>query len=282
MSALEKKGREIRLERLKILHRYIQNNRIAEYEDILAKARDHGYQMLTLENYAKGDYDKGKKVLLLRHDVDHISPGTRAMLNAEQKYGATASYYFRWSTADYFLMKDIIAGGGEGSLHFETIANFLRRQQGKRYSKEDVLVRKDFFLELLKHELALFRAYYDVPCQTLASHGAEENSMVGVSNNYLTDDDSVYGDLGIVLESYQQKFIESMGIYISDTVMEYNGGYRYGITPQEAIADGISPILFLSHPNHWKYTHRGQFRKIVKSIIKSPIRTKENFKRIAK
>lgn len=198
MSALEKRGREIRLERLKILRRYIQNNRIAEYEDILAKARDHGYQMLTLENYAKGDYDKGKKVLLLRHDVDHISPGTRAMLNAEQKYGE------------------------------------------------------------------------------------EENGMVGVSNNYLTDDDSVYGDLGIVLESYQQKFIESMGIYISDTVMEYNGGYRYGITPQEAIADGISPILFLSHPNHWKYTHRGQFRKIVKSIIKSPIRTKENFKRIAK
>lgn len=186
------------MRRMNLLWSYLRNNRVDEYRQIIETAKNNNYQIISLEKYAKGDYDKGKKILLLRHDVDHISPGTRAMLNAEQKYGE------------------------------------------------------------------------------------EENGMVGVSNNYLTDDDSVYGDLGIVLESYQQKFIESMGIYISDTVMEYNGGYRYGITPQEAIADGISPILFLSHPNHWKYTHRGQFRKIVKSIIKSPIRTKENFKRIAK
>lgn len=270
------------MERLKILRRYTQNNRITEYEEILAKAREHGYQMISLEKYAKGDYDKDKKILLLRHDVDHVSPGTRAMFMAEQKYEAAASYYFRWSTADYLLMKEIIVGGGESSLHFETIANFLRRQQGNQYTKEDVLYRKDFFLQLLKNELALFRAYYDVPCQTLASHGAEENGWVGVSNNYLTDDESVYDELGIVLEAYQKKFIDSMGIYISDTVMEYNGGYCYGKTPQEAIAEGISPILFLSHPNHWKYTSRGQFRKIVKSIIKSPIRRKESFKRIAK
>lgn len=266
---------------LEVLGRYIKNNRINEYEDILNDAYKHGYQMISLEKHVNGKYDKEKKVMILRHDVDHISPGTREMFMAEQKYGANASYYFRWSTAEYQLMQDIASAGGEASLHFETIANFLRRQKGRKYSKEDILSRKNFFINLLKNELALFRAYYDVPCQTLASHGAEENGWVGVSNNFLTDDDSVYGELGIILEAYQKQLIDSMGIYISDAVMEYNDGYRYGKTPQEAIAEGISPILFLSHPNHWKYTSRGQFRKIVKSIIKRPIRTKESFKRIA-
>lgn len=270
------------MERLNVLWKYIKNDRIKEYEDILAKAYEHGYQMLSLRKYAEGNYDQSKKVLILRHDIYHISPGTWAMFKAEQKYGANASYYFRWTTAEYPLMQDIEAAGGEASLHFETIANFLRRQQGKQYRKDDVLARKTLFLNLLKNELALFRAYYDVPCQTLASHGAKENGWIGVSNNILTDDDSVYEELGIVLEAYQKKFIDSMGIYISDTVMEYNGGYRYGKTPQEAIMEGISPILFLSHPNHWKYTFMGQIRKVIKSVIKSPTNTKESFKRIAK
>lgn len=260
----------------------MKNNRIDDYEDILACAQRNGYKMISLEKYAKDDYKTNKKMLILRHDVDHISPGTQAMLMAEKKYGAVASYYFRWSTAEYSLMNDIVLAGGEASLHFETIANFLRRRKGKRYSKNDILVRKDFFLNLLKNELALFRAYYDVPCRTLAAHGAEENGWVGVSNNFLTDDDSVYEELMIILEAYQRKFIDSMGTYISDTVMEINGGYRYGKTPQEAIDEGISPILFLSHPNHWKYTPKGKFRKMVKSIIKSPVRKKENFKRIDK
>ena len=270
------------MERLKILRRYLKNNRINEYEDILVKACEHGYQMISLQKYAQGDYDKSKKLLILRHDVDHISPGTSAMLTAEKKYGAAASYYFRWSTAEYPLMKDIASSGGEPSLHFETIANLLRRQHGKSYTKEDILNRKEFFVDLLKNELSLFRSYYEVPCLTLASHGAEENSRIGVSNNILTDDEFVYDELGIILEAYQKKFIDSMGIYISDTVMEYNGGYRYGKTPQEAIGEGISPIMFLSHPNHWKYTTKGQFRKVVKSIIKKPIRINESFKRIAK
>lgn len=272
----------ILVERMNILCRYVLNNRINEYENILEKACKHNYQMISLEKYAKGDYDSTKKVLLLRHDVDNISPGTRAMLMVERKYGAAASYYFRWSTADYLLMREIMASGGECSLHFETIANFLRRQQGIQYSKKDVLERKKFFLSLLKNELILFRAYYDVPCQTLASHGAEENAWVGVSNNYLTEDVSAYGDLGIVLEAYQKKFIDSMGIYISDAAMEYNGGYRYGKTPQKAIMEGISPILFLSHPEHWKCSINVHFRKIVKSIIQRPTRKKEEFVRIAK
>lgn len=183
----------------KILYRYLFNNRINDYEYILAKAKHHGYQMISMEKYAKGDYDKSQKVMILRHDVDHISPGTRAMLIAEKKYGAIASYYFRWETADYPLMRDIVVAGGEASFHFEIIANLLRIQRGNNYSKEDVLARKELFIKLLTKELELFRAYYEVPCLTIASHGAEENRKIEVSNNYITDDEYVYRKLGIIL-----------------------------------------------------------------------------------
>lgn len=73
-----------------------------------------------------------------------------------------------------------------------------------------------------------------------------------------------------------------MEAYIADTEIEYNYGYRYGKTPQEAIVENISPILFLSHPNNWKYSPKRRLRKVIKSIIKRPIRNIDSFKRIAK
>lgn len=268
--------------RLTVLQKYLKNNRIKEYEDVLLKAKQHGYQMISMEKYAKGEYDNSQKVMILRHDVDHVSLGTRAMLDAEKKYGAIASYYFRWKTADYSIIRDIVTEGSEASFHFEVIANLIRLREGEKYSKEYILSCKDLFIDLLKNELDLFRGYYEVPCLTIASHGAEENRKIEVSNNYITDDECVYKKLGIILEAYQKRFIDDMGIYIADTEIEYNEGYRYGKTPQEAMIEELSPILFLSHPNNWKYSPKRQLRKVIKSIIKRPIRNIDSFKRIAK
>lgn len=45
-------------ERLKLLRRYLQNNRIEDYSDILSTASAHDYQMISLEKSAKKDMTK--------------------------------------------------------------------------------------------------------------------------------------------------------------------------------------------------------------------------------
>ena len=50
----------------------------------MKKAYEHNYQMLSLRKYAEEDYDNAKKVLILRHDIGHISLGTWAMFKAEK------------------------------------------------------------------------------------------------------------------------------------------------------------------------------------------------------
>jgi len=73
--------------------------------------------------------------------------------------------------------------------------------------------------------------------------------------------------LGINLEAYQKEFISEIAEYISDTVIEENGGFRYGKHPIDVIKKGASPILFLTHPNHWFYSGKQIFRKTIKVML---------------
>ena len=268
-------------ERMRLLGHYFRNDRMKEYEDILSLAIKHEYQLISLSKYVEKEYDSSRKLMIIRHDVDNISPGTLAMFLVEKKYEAYASYYFRWDTAEYELIQNIVRYGSEASLHFETIANFMKRQNIDNRKALEETDYKNTCIDILKSELQLFRLYYNVPCITIASHGAAENGVVMISNNALTEDTGVYNELGIRLEAYCKNFIDEMEIYISDTVMEINGGYRYGKTPQEAIQEEMSPILFLSHPNHWLYTLKNQLRKIGKMILKRPAHIEQKFKRIS-
>ncbi len=104
--------------------------------------------------------------------------------------------------------------------------------------------------------------------------------MTGVHNNYLTEDVSVYEYLGIELEAYQKEFISEIAEYISDTVIEENGGFRYGQNPLEVIEKGVSPILFLTHPNHWFYSSKQIFRKTIKLMLYGNTFKNDKFTRI--
>ncbi|MCK4360747.1 MAG: hypothetical protein KAV70_03300, partial [Bacteroidales bacterium] len=74
--------------------------------------------------------------------------------------------------------------------------------------------------------------------------------------------------------------ISHIGEYISDTVIEVNGGFRYGKQPITVIEKGVSTILFLSHPNHWYYNRRQIFKKIIKVMVYGNSFYNDKFKRI--
>jgi hypothetical protein len=267
--------------RLKLFIKYLLNNRIREYDEIIKKAKQEDYAVISLRDYIENKYDTSKKLFVLRHDVDHVSNATRMMFEIEKKYGVTSSFYFRNLTYEPKLMKEIESYGSEASLHFEPIADFVKANPEIRNRND--LFRTDFkyrCLKVLKANLERFRVLCDIPCVTIASHGEYENSLVQTPNNYLTEDTSVYDYLGIKLEAYNKELIEKVTCYISDVPIEINDGYRYGVTPFEAIENNEKFIIFLSHPNHWHYSPWKQFKKIVKVLIKQPVNSKESFKRI--
>jgi len=269
------------IQRLKLFIQYLQNNRIAEYEQIIKKALDYDYQIISLRDYIEKKYDKNKKLLVLRHDVDHFSDGTSMMFEVEKKYQVNSSFYFRNSTFEPKLMKDIEANGSEASLHFEPIADFVKANSIK--NREELYSFKNWqekCLNILKANLDRYRNLLDISCITIASHGEYENSLVKTPNNFLTEDISTYNFLDIKLEAYNREFIDKVTCYISDVPIEINSGYRYGITPFEAIEKNEQFIMFLSHPNHWYYNRWKQFKKLIKVLIKKPINTKEEFKRV--
>jgi hypothetical protein len=178
-------------------------------------------------------------------------------------------------------MKEIEEYGSEASLHFESIADFVKANDIK--NKNELFAIKDWqerCLDILKCDIERFRKLLDIPCVTIASHGEYENTLVQTPNNYLTEDTDTYEYLGIKLEAYNKEFIENIACYISDVPVEINNGYRHGVTPFEAIEKNEKIILFLTHPNHWHYSLWNQFKKLVKVLMKGSINKKENFKRI--
>lgn len=260
---------------------YIKNNRIKKYEEILTKAKSCNYEIISLLDYVNKNFDSSKNVLILRHDIDHKSLGTNLMFELEKKYQTRSSFYFRNSTIDKCLMQNITQYGSEASLHFETVADFCKNN---KITTKGELYKTDFIqqcLKDLKQNMGYFRQELRLPCLTIASHGEYENILVQTPNNILTEDIGNYKYLGIKLEAYNKNFIEDeVTCYISDCPIEENSGYRYGITPLEAINNREKVILFLSHPNHWYYDLYGRCRKVIKTIIKKPMDKKEEFRRI--
>ncbi len=266
--------------RLSLIIKYLKNNRLKEYQAILESALQASYHIISLRDSVMSPVEPAKKYLILRHDVDHISPATRRMHLIEQSMGARASYYFRNQTAEKELMQEIEETGSEASLHFETLADFMK---DRGITDRDTLLSVDFkspCLERLQENIWRFRGEFGIPCLTIASHGEAINLKVGVPNNALTEDISVYDNLGIRLEAYNKDFLSRVSCYISDTVMEENDGYRYGKHPFQAIREAQPLILFLTHPNHWYYSLYQRFRKIVKVMIRKPVDQPEQFKRL--
>lgn len=261
--------------------KYLQNDRISEYYNIIRDAKENDYQVISLRDYIENRYDKSKKLFILRHDVDHFSSGTNMMFEVEKKHKVTSSFYFRNTTYDSKLMKEIEEYGSEASLHFEPIADFVKANPDIKNREE--LFKTDFqekCLGILKADLDRFRLLCDIPCITIASHGEYENRLVETPNNFLTENVSVYDYLGIKMEAYNKEMIDKVTCYISDAPIEINGGFNYGVTPLEAIENSEPFIMFLSHPNHWHYSRFKQLKKLIKVMITKPINKIEKFKRV--
>ncbi len=234
--------------RQRLYEDFLRPSKEAEYEQILRAACDRGYEfhtVLSFEDVIKGGTKEGKKYLILRRDIDTgDSRILRKMLELEKRYGARATYYFRWNTIDLELMKDIAKAGGEASYHYEEIATYCYKHH--IVSKEKMLSCLEDIKDLFIEQYAKFKQVTDMPCLTIASHGDYMNTRFNYQNYELIDE-RVRNTCGFIREAYDKEHMNALSCRVVDHV-DYDLFTGRAI---EAIERGETVLELLTHPRQW-------------------------------
>lgn len=227
---------------------FFRPSREDEYETIIKAAKNHGYEfhtVLSFETIISKGIEKGKKYFINRRDIDTADFDIlRKFLEIEKKYGAKATYYFRLSTIDYSLMKEIELQGGEASYHYEEIASFCFKNRVK--NKAVVMdnmesIRDEFILNynLVKHNSGL-------ACRTVSMHGDFTNVSLGIQDGIVVDN-RIREATGIVREAYDRKRMDLISFRSADQTDGDNTVKRV----LAAIERGEPVIELLTHPRQW-------------------------------
>ncbi|HEX7982754.1 MAG TPA: hypothetical protein VF616_04510 [Duganella sp.] len=228
---------------------YLMPSRLRHYEALLRQARQHGYRQTSVRAWLatlRGGRAGDGPVLVHRHDIDTDLPTARRMFALEQKHGVRASYYFRLSTLDFDLMRDIEDYGSEASYHYEEIATYAKQA----HLKDAAQVRlhmgeiRDQFERNFRH----IEQQLGIKMVTVASHGDFANRRLGMINHELLDDAALRARCGIDCESYDDELLSSFDIYISDRP---HPEYFHPLPPQAALGKHRR-ICLLTHPSQWR------------------------------
>jgi len=226
-------------------------SRLDEYKSLLKLAIERGYEMHSIRSFWKLIREEGvrgdQRYFISRHDIDTDVTVARCMWDIEQELGVPASYYFRLSTLDVDLMRDIDRNGSEASYHYEEIATMAKRHGYK--TKEAVDRNINAIRETFAANLRKLRQQTGLPLEIVASHGDFVNRKLDLSNHYLLQDMKLREMLNIELEVYDQPFMKYVTSRHSDSL--YPRFYKPN-SPFDAVQSGEKVIYFLSHPRHWR------------------------------
>ena len=227
---------------------FLRPSKEGEYEKILGTACDNGYEfhtVLSFEDVVACGVEDDKKYLILRRDIDTAdSKILRKMLELEKKYGARASYYFRWNTIDEKLMKEIAEAGGEASYHYEEIATYCYKHRIK--TREAMMQQIEEIRDLFIQQYAKFKKKTGQPCVTIAAHGDFVNGKLKVQNNVLIDK-RVRETCNIWREAYDQERLK----YLTCRIADQREGETFTQKAISAIERGEPVLELLTHPRQW-------------------------------
>lgn len=224
----------------------ILNNRLGVYKLYIKLAQENGYNIVPFSCFYEERFSN-KKHLILRHDVDHITPATRKMYQVEKALGVRSSYYFRFSTIDLKLIQKMIEDGFEVGLHYETMSDYAREKGITDISEVNLKEVRN----RLKNDIEKFNNMINYKSVSAAGHGDIVNTNLRYSNNMLFEDfpASYYG---VEFEVYNKELYEKcISSHIMDAPLGCNYGFSYNSNPVDAVLKGYKNIVFLTHPNHW-------------------------------
>lgn len=240
---------------------YLMPSRLGQFDALVQQAKAAGYIQQSVREFMQAPPQRRLKTLVHRHDIDSDVRTAAKMFAIEARHGVKASYYFRLSTLDFGLMREIEAYGSEASYHFEEVADYAKRHHIKDAGKvrsRFPIIRAHFRQNLERIERQLARKLV-----TVASHGDFANRRLKVINNEILDDAAFRADCGIACETYDPALLRQFDMYISDRPHPV---YFHPMTPQAALG-GHSAICLLTHPVQWETNWRESTRCNVRRLV---------------
>jgi hypothetical protein len=242
----------------RIHQNFLMRDRIHEYEKLLLAARAEGYKFITVSDLvaiARGSVAPPELAFVLRNDVDTDVSTARLMFQTERELGITATYYFRLSTIDVDLMRDMRDHGTEVGYHFEEVATVAKRL-GLRNSAEVESELENIRMEF-RRNIETYRSMAGVLPKTVASHGDFCNRVLNVTNSCIIDN-CIREEFGILAEVYDEWLNAPVTLRLSDK----DAPDWWSPMPfREALRNSPACLYVLVHPRQW----RANFRENVKA-----------------
>jgi hypothetical protein len=247
---------------------YVMPSQLAAHELVIRDAADAGYSQMSVRDFLDQlphSPKNGRRVVVHRHDIDTDLRTARKLFALEQRHEVKASYYFRLSTLDIGLMRDIEQYGGEASYHYEELATFAKRHRIRQPA--EVLrrlpeIKQEFIDNFLTIEQQL-----GVKLRTVASHGDFANRILKLHNTIILNDPALRARCGIECEAYDQRLMQNTDIYISDRP---HPQYFYPTPPRAAL--GHYPCIYLlTHPRqcetNWTENTKDNLGRLYQSLL---------------
>jgi hypothetical protein len=245
---------------------FFMPSRLDAYRDFVREVLTHGYEICSIalfwERIKCGQVSSKKKYLVLRHDVDTDLTATKLMWRLEKQFNVTSSYYFRLTTLDIPLMREIQQCGGEASYHFEelaTVAKKMRLKTQAQVMREMTSIRESF-----RNNLNLLRGTTGLPITIVASHGDFVNRKLGMGNWEILSDVEFRRDVGVELEVYDEMFNRHISSRYADTSVPPSVWKPE--PPFGALRAGMPVIYVLVHPGTWRASAAENLHHVVKRV----------------
>jgi hypothetical protein len=228
-----------------VFSRTISRGRWSEYRALLKRARDQGYEIVSLEDAVLGGrFEADQPVLVLRHDVDQHPRSALTMAAIEEEVGVRSTWYFRWRTASLPVIAQLRELGFQVGFHYETLSR-LGQEHGVR-PRDDLRELIEESRRLLKQEVASFQELYG-SIRSIAPHG--DSSTPWLPNWILLSDED-RDAYGVEFDAFHTMRGRRLGFWLTDRTPAV-GRWTDGADPQRLFRLRVSPILCLTHPNNW-------------------------------
>jgi hypothetical protein len=224
---------------------YVMPSRMTTHEHFIRTAHDAGYTQTSVRDYFDS-MDAGlhqrQKMVIHRHDIDTDVRTARKLFEVEKKHNIKSSYYFRLSTLDFGLMREIEEYGSEASYHYEELATFAKVHKIK--NPADIHRRLPEIQQHFETNFRWIEQTLGKKMTTVASHGDFANRRLKVNNTEILKDPQLRERCGIKCETYDRPLTDSVDIYISDRPYPQ---YYHPSSPVNAIGRH-QRIYLLTHP----------------------------------
>jgi hypothetical protein len=247
---------------------YLMPSQLAGYEEVVRAAHNAGYLQTSVRGYldlvreGRGVPDK---VLVHRHDIDTDLRTTRKLFDIEKKHGIKSSFYFRLSTLDFPLMREMEEYGSEASYHYEELAAYAKKNKIKDAAAlRDRMpeIRSNFIANFSRIEQRLGRKM-----RTVASHGDFANRRLKVNNTEILADHQLREDCGIACEAYDCALLDHIDIYIADRPAPQ---YYHPTSPFNAMREHRR-ICLVTHPRqvetNWKENIKDNLFRFYEGLV---------------